>query len=251
MYILLSNLRVKLLLLLIGLAWGSAYAQESKPVISTTHLNGNYYVYTSQGKPDDKNYFPANGLYVLTPEGVILIDTPWDEDQTRQLADTLEKKHHQKMAMCVVTHHHADRTAGLDWLRKKGVKTYSSLLTHSLCEGGDEKQAQYTFKGDTTLTLGNVTLQTYYPGAGHSLDNLVVWFPNDKVLFGGCLIRSFEAKSNPEVPGSDSAAWAQATKKLFTRYGDAAFVIPGHQGWEGGTAMLSHTMIVLSRNQAR
>ncbi|MDT3405125.1 subclass B1 metallo-beta-lactamase [Mucilaginibacter terrae] len=251
MFISSGNLRVKLFLLLIGLGINAVHAQVAKPAISTANLNGNYYVYTSQGKTDDKSFFPANGLYVLTSEGVILVDTPWDEEQTRQLADSIEKKHHQKIAMCIVTHHHADRTAGLDWLRKKGVKTYSSLLTHSLCEGGDEKQAQYTFKGDTTLSLGNVTLQTYYPGAGHSMDNLVVWFPNDKVLFGGCLIRSFEAKANPEVPGADFAQWAQATKKLFTRYGDAAFVIPGHQSWEGGTAMLSHTMIVLSRNQAR
>lgn len=235
----------KILMFLVVL-FTAANAQEH-PSISTTHLSGNYYVYTSYGKPDDKDLFPANGLYVVTNQGIILIDTPWDEEQTKQLADTLEQKHHKKIALCLVTHHHDDRTAGLDWLKHKGVKTYSSRLTHSLCESHGEKKAQHTFAADTTLSLGDVKLQTYYPGPGHSVDNLVVWFPEDKVLFGGCLVRSFEAKQLPATPGSDPVQWEQASRKLFARYGDAAYVIPGHQSWEGGTAMLSHTMIVLSK----
>jgi len=226
--------------------FAKAHAQQ-QPSISTTHLSGNYYVYTSYGKADDKTLVPANGVYVVTSAGIILIDTPWDEEQTKQLADTLEKKHHQKIALCLVTHHHDDRTAGLDWLKRNGTKTYSSRLTHSLCESNGEKLAEHTFAADTTISLGNVKFQTYYPGPGHSLDNLVVWFPDDKVLFGGCLVRSFDAKQLPATPGSDPVQWAQASKKLFARYGDAAYVIPGHQSWEGGTAMLSHTMIVLSK----
>ncbi|WP_295772837.1 subclass B1 metallo-beta-lactamase [uncultured Mucilaginibacter sp.] len=228
------------------------FADGKPPVISTSHLYENFYVYTSYGKPDEgEDLFPANGLYVVTNDGIVLIDTPWDEAQTIQLADTLEKKHHQKIALCVVTHHHSDRTAGLEWLKKHGAKTYSSLLTQSLTSGSDEKQAAYTFESDTTITFGNVKLETFYPGAGHSLDNLVVWFPDSKVLFGGCLVRSFDSKAIPDTPGSNTEQWTHAARKLFTKYGDAAFVIPGHEGWEGGTAMLSHTMIILSKSRGR
>jgi metallo-beta-lactamase class B len=61
---------------------------------------------------------------------------------------------------------------------------------------------QYTFTHDTTFNIAGVTLQAYYPGAGHTRDNIVVWVPQDKVLFGGCLIKSLEAiqKALPAMP---------------------------------------------------
>src|SRR5882762_7064941 len=86
-----------------------AKAQTQPFHISTSHLTDNIYVCTSWGLLDDKTSFPANGLFVVTKAGVILIDTPWDEAQTQQLIDILKQRYHQKIVLCIATHSHSDR----------------------------------------------------------------------------------------------------------------------------------------------
>src|SRR5882757_9594883 len=112
-----------ILLALILLSSVFAKAQTRPFRISTKHLTGNVYVYISYGLPDDKTPFPANGLYIVTPASIVLIDTPWDEDQTQQLIDTIKQRYNQKIVLCISTHFHTDRTAGLDVLKKNGTKT--------------------------------------------------------------------------------------------------------------------------------
>jgi|GEM_PF-2788566 len=49
-------------------------AQENNSRLKISHLKGNFYIYTTW-----QNYnntaFPANGMYMVTHDGVILIDT--------------------------------------------------------------------------------------------------------------------------------------------------------------------------------
>jgi metallo-beta-lactamase class B len=169
------------------------YSQQTQFKITTTHLVDNIYVHTSYGLPDGKNVFPSNGLYIVTKAGIILIDTPWGEDQTGQLLAFLDAKYHQKVLFCISTHFHADRTGGVGILKKHGIKTYCSVLTKQLAKQSGDKQPEFTFSKDTVFRAGGVVLQTYYPGEGHTRDNIVVWLPQHRVLFGGCLVKSLEA----------------------------------------------------------
>src|ERR1700741_3448527 len=132
-----------------------AYSQGKSFKINTTHLTVNIYVHTSYGMPDGKTPFPANGLYIVTDAGVILIDTPWDEDQTQQLIDMIAQRYGKKIVLCISTHHHGDRTAGVDLLKKHGIKTYSSLLTKQIAKQRGEKQPEFTFSKDTIFHVGN------------------------------------------------------------------------------------------------
>ncbi|WP_183563727.1 subclass B1 metallo-beta-lactamase [Mucilaginibacter sp. SP1R1] len=220
-------------------------AQTRPFKISTTHLTGNVYVYVSYGLPDDKTPFPANGLYVITKAGIVLIDTPWDEDQTQQLIDTLQHKYHQKIRLCISTHFHSDRTAGLDVLKKNGIKTYTSVLTKKLAKQNGNKQPEFTFSKDTVFNVGGVSVQTYYPGEGHTRDNIVIWLPQSKVLFGGCLIKSTETNSIGYVADANVAEWPRSVARVKARFKNIRYVIPGHQGWQGDTLLFGHTLKVI------
>jgi metallo-beta-lactamase class B len=143
------------------------FAQKPEPKISITPLTKNYYVCTSYGIPTMMlNSFPSNSLFVVTDAGIVLIDTPWGEDQTQQLIDTLYKTYHKKIVLCIATHFHDDRVIGFDVLRKQGTKTYSSALTYKLAKAEHNKLPEFTFSRDTTFTVGGVTLKTYYPRRG-------------------------------------------------------------------------------------
>ena len=165
----------------------NAQAKELKIVI--TRFTGDFYVYTTF------NYYkgsriPANGLYVVTNKGTILIDSPWDTTQFQPLLDSIQFRHHQPVVMCIATHFHEDRTGGLEYYKQKGIKTYTTKLTDELSSKRGMKRAEFLIEKDTTFRIGQYSFQTYYPGHGHAPDNIVIWFEKEKVLYGGCLIKS-------------------------------------------------------------
>lgn len=233
-------------MLVLCATFGKAQTRPFK--ISTTHLTGNVYVYVSYGLPDDKTPFPANGLYIVTANGIILIDTPWDEAQTQQLVDTLQRRYKQKIKLCISTHFHSDRTAGLDLLKKNGVKTYATVLTNQLAKRHGNKQAEFTFSKDTVFNVGGgVAVQTFFPGGGHTKDNIVVWLPQSKVLFGGCLIKSMETNSIGYTADANIPEWPGSITRVKNRFKNIRYLIPGHQGWQGDMLMFGHTISIVKQ----
>lgn len=203
------------------------------------HLTGNLYTYITWHDNDGTQY-PATGMYVLTPKGAIIIDTPWDTTQIKPLNDSIKIKHHQRVLMVIATHHHPDRTGGFDVYKRMGIKTYSTQLTYDLCEEHKEPKAAYTFRNDTTFTIGGYSFQTFYPGEGHTKDNIVIWFGRDKVLYGGCFVKSVEAKDAGYVAEANLAAWPASIERVKKAFPDARYVIPGHLGGTSPEA-LEHT----------
>ncbi|WP_158288463.1 subclass B1 metallo-beta-lactamase [Mucilaginibacter psychrotolerans] len=238
-------MKFKLLVLLLMLS-PRLFAQKTEPQIIITPLTKNYYVVTSHGYPDkDSEPYPANSLFVVTDAGIVLIDTPWGEAQTQQLIDTVEKTYHKKIVLCIATHFHDDKVIGFDILKKAGTKTYSSTLTYQLAKKEHNKLPEFTFGHDTTFTIGSLTLKTYFPGEGHTKDNIVVWFPNDLVLVGGCLVKSLDTDSEGFIGDANLKNWSTAIENVIKYYGHAKYIIPGHLGWQGGVEQLSHTMDVV------
>jgi hypothetical protein len=192
------KLRLFVLCMLISII---AFSQKQVKKIEIKHLTKNVYVCISYGYPPGGHEpFPANSLFAVTPKGIVLVNTPWGDEQTQQLVDSVKQRFNKKIIFCVATHFHDDCVGGLDVLKKQGAKTYTSKQTYILAKKEKNELPQYTFAGDTTFTIGGVTLQTYYPGEGHTKDNIVVWVPQDKVLFGGCLVKSLEADTQRGLP---------------------------------------------------
>lgn len=227
------------------LAIGSCHAQ-----LDINHLTGDLYIYTTYHDLGGDHPYPANGTYLVTGEGVVIIDSPWDQLQCQPLLDSIQKRHGRKVVLCLATHFHADRTGSFDYLKSKGIKTYSSKHTRQLCKKNNEQQAQFTFEKDTVFTIGGYKIQTFYPGAGHSKDNIVVWFGKDRVLHGGCFVKSTESPDLGNLSDADVKAWPQSVQKTLVQFPDARFVIPGHQGWQSNQG-LQHTLQLLSEYKKR
>lgn len=216
--------------------------------IKISHLTGDFYVYITY-KDYNGQSFPSNSMYMVTSKGVVMFDTPWDSTQFQPLSDSILIRHNKKVVLCISTHYHTDRTAGLEFLKKRGVKTYTSLLTTSLCKEHNEKQAEFYFVKDTTFTVGNHQFETYYAGEGHTKDNIVIWFKKEKILYGGCLIKSIEANDLGNIADANLNDWNQTIKNLTRKYPHPKFIIPGHFSWEGGKKQLKHTLKLLQQNK--
>ena len=112
--------------------------------LAIEHLTGDYYIYTTW-QPVRGIPFPANGMYIVTEKGVVIIDSPWDTAQALPLLDSIEVRHHKKAIACIATHFHDDKTGAFGIFEARELKTYSSCQTLALCREKNEPQAQYCF----------------------------------------------------------------------------------------------------------
>lgn len=215
--------------------------------LKITHLTGDYYIFNTWVTLDSGPY-PANGMYLVTDKGVALFDSPWDTTQVRPLLDSIQARHHRKVVLCIATHFHEDRTGGLEILSRMGVATYTSLQTLELCRERKKPQPKYYFVNDTTFTLGNYSFSTWHPGAGHSKDNIVLWCDKDKVLYGGCFVKSKETQDIGNIADADLDEWRVSIQKTIDKYHTPSYVIPGHLDWTDNTALL-HTRKLVKRAQ--
>lgn len=76
------------------------------------------------------------------------------------------------------------------------------------------------------MNLGDTGIEVYYPGHGHTKDNIVVWLPNSHILFAGCLIKSLESKTLGYIKEANLDTWPMTAKNLLERYPDAEIVMP-------------------------
>jgi metallo-beta-lactamase class B len=198
--------------------------------LEITHLTGDFYVYTTYNYYKG-NRIPANGLYVVTGAGVVIIDSPWDTTQFQPLLDTIQARHNKKAVMCLATHFHEDRTGGLEYYRSKGIATYTTKRTDALSQLKGMKRAEFLVENDTLFRVGEHTFEILYPGPGHAPDNIVVWFEKERILYGGCLIKSVDDHTLGNLGDADTKAYASTVEKVIRKCPRPSHVIPGHNGW--------------------
>jgi glyoxylase-like metal-dependent hydrolase (beta-lactamase superfamily II) len=207
----------------------------------------------------------ANVLAVRMTDGTVVIcSSPYDTKTTRVLVRALRARFRATRLVAINTHFHADGTNGNEAYAAEGVETYASDHTVALArergEAGRETMAKYVEAADPqlaarirstalapaahtfaeaeglTLQFGADNVRALFVGAGHSPDNIVVFFPRQRVLFGGCMVRSESGLGN--TSDADIAHWADAADAAARL--EPVIVIPGH-GEVGGPELLRAT----------
>jgi len=206
------------------------FGQINEAKLKISHLTGDFYIYTTYNTYEGSR-IPANGMYLLTNHGVVLFDTPWDTTQFQPLLDSIKLKHNKYVTICIATHWHSDRTDGLDYYKQKGIKTYTTYLTDKLSKKNNKKRAEYLMENDTIFTIGQYSFETYYPGKGHTEDNIVVWFNKEEILYGGCLIKGADAENLGYLGDGNVLEYETTLKNVQKKYPYPKFIIVSHHGW--------------------
>ena len=227
------------------------HAQTSpKPKLVVTRLSDKVFVHTTYGEYQ-KNFIPANGLIINTGSGVVLVDTGWDTkentDNTRQLLQWVADSLRQPVRLGIITHAHDDRVGGIGELRKAGIRVVSTPLTAQKSVKLGYEAPEGILPTDTTFTVGNVPIRCYFPGEGHTSDNIVVWLPNQQILHGGCFVKSVAAFGMGNLADANLSEWAMSVRRVITQFGTARTVIPGHEEW-GDTKALEYTLRLLEKH---
>ncbi|TGL33955.1 subclass B1 metallo-beta-lactamase [Leptospira koniambonensis] len=223
----------------------SIYGED--PKIQVSEIGKNVYVHTSYKLLKDA-YFPSNGLIIETEEGIVLVDTAWGEEQTSQLLDWISINLKKPVIAVIITHFHEDRAGGIEVLKKLDIPTYSGKRTISILKEEGKHLPEKLLKDRDLLIFGKTKIETFFPGAGHSKDNLVVWLPGSEILFGGCLVKSVEANEIGNTKDADLKEWPKTIHKLKKTFPKISILVPGHQSW-GGKESLKRTLELLKSSK--
>ncbi len=215
------------------------------PRVRVRPLRDGYWLHLSQNAQD----IESNGLLAPLPGGgVLLVDTAWDDPQTELVLDFAQARL-GGVRDAVITHAHADRNGGVGALRRRGVRPLGLDLTV------EKARAEASPEPDVFLRAAEVAradprgFEVFYPGPGHTLDNLVVAFPAARLLAGGCLLKARDA--GPGYMGEAfTRDWPAAVEALRARYRELTLVIPGHGAPDPPGPIFARTE-ALAREQAR
>jgi glyoxylase-like metal-dependent hydrolase (beta-lactamase superfamily II) len=189
-------------------------------------------------------------LIVRVDDGLLLVDTAWNDDQTEKIIKWAEDELKLPIKYLVVTHAHDDKMGGVAALNKRGTPTYALQLTNEAAKTRDLvlTSEMLALKEGEATRIGGV--EVFYPGGGHTEDNVVVFVKDANVLFGGCLIRPGTSQSLGNTADANIDHWDMAVERLKRRYGTATHVVPSH-GPPAGAELLEHTIALVRDHRAK
>lgn len=242
-----------------------ASSQEKKTTASTTHsgfkadtlyksenlillqLSAHTYQHISFLNTNDFGRVACNGMLVVNDNQAAVFDTPTDRAGSEELVEYVTQELGSKIIAIIPTHFHEDCVGGMEVFRKHQVPAYASNRTIELLKKQGNTFTPYLvgFDNHRTFNLGDKKVYTEFLGEGHTQDNVIGYFPADRVLFGGCLVKELAA-SKGYLGDANVAAWPATALKVKRKYPQTAIVIPGH-GKSGGIDLLDYTTALFAR----
>lgn len=214
----------------------------------------------------------ANSVVVRLEDGtVVLADTPPTTAYTNALLDWVGGELEPRSIVAINGHYHMDGSGGNTLLRERDIPVWASRNTAELlsekgqgvlgelrrsAEGTEDEgmwddetisEPSMTFDPKETeiLRFGNQEVHLIFPGASHSTDLIVIYFPDQELLFGGCGVKA--GRTLGYLGDADLDTWPAAIARLKKL--PARWVIPGH-GSRVDPGLLQHTLDLLEAHDA-
>lgn len=212
---------------------------NSKDLI-ITQIAENSFLHTSFLQTNDFGNVPCNGLIVRNNNETIVFDTPTNDNSSEELIKWIKETLHCKVNAIVPTHFHDDCLGGLKAFDKNNIPSYAYFKTIEFAKANKYAVPKNSFKDSLILKVGNENIIAKFFGEGHTKDNVVGYFPSEKILFGGCLIKELEATKG-YLGDANVADWSGTVEKVKKDYPDVKIVVPGH-GVYGDKKLLDYTI---------
>lgn len=245
-------MRIKLAIISITFfALLSCENQKENSIYSSDHLkiertSQNTFRHISFLTTEDYGKVACNGMIVVDDNEALVFDTPVNDKDSRELIDWVKNELNCEVVGVIVTHFHNDCLGGLSEFHERQIASYASDRTIELAQLEGDDIPQNGFDNYLEIKVGTKKVHNEYFGEGHTLDNIVSYFPSEKVLFGGCLIKEVNA-SKGYLGDANVNDWSETVQSVKRKYDQAEIIIPGH-GEPGGVELLDYT-IELFKNE--
>lgn len=175
---------------------------------------------------------------------VIVFDTPASDKSSKELIRWIEETLHCRINAIIPTHFHDDCLGGLKAFREYNIPSYAYFKTIELAKSNGFVAPENSFGESLVLKAGNENVIARYLGEGHTADNVIGYFPGDKVMFGGCLIKATGAGKG-YLGDANVSEWSKTVERIRKEYPDVKIVVPGH-GEYGNKKLLDYTINLFS-----
>ena len=82
--------------------------------------------------------------------------------------------------------------------------------------------------------------KVFYPGPGHTSDNITVGIDGTDIAFGGCLIKDSKAKSLGNLGDADTEHYAASARAFGAAFPKASMIVMSHSAPDSRAA-ITHT----------
>lgn len=230
----------------------------ASPLATLAPLRDGVWLHTTEREVRGFGRVVSNGLVVVDGADALLVNTGWGPDadaSTDAILGDVTVRTGARVRRAVVSHHHDDSVGGVGALRRAGIPMIGTTRIAELMDAAGRGRPDSVLAGEAgtawTVRYGDREAEVFFPGAGHTADNVVVYVPEARVLFGGCLIRPGEDDTLGNTADASVDEWAESVARVRERYrGRVDIVVPTH-GAPAGPELLDHTirLVVESRNR--
>lgn len=146
---------------------------ENEKGYELQEMGGGAYVVSSTG---------YNSMFLVTGEGVIVVDAPPSIGD--KINDAIAEVTTEPVKYLVYSHAHKDHIGGAQ-VPSVGIEIVAqkdTLEFLKMANDTDRPLPTQIFDNETTITLGNATLQLSYGGPYHQNGNIFIYAPQHKIL---------------------------------------------------------------------
>jgi len=219
----------------------------SSETLKTERISPHVYQHTSFLQTESFGNVPCNGMVVIDGNEAVIFDTPTNNEVSEELISWVENELKCKIKAVVSTHFHDDCLGGLEAFHKHQIPSFAYRQTIELADSAKVTVPRNGFEGKLEIAVGSDKVYAEYLGEGHTRDNSIGYYPSEKILFGGCLIKELKAGKG-YLGDSNEAAWSATVQAVKDQYPDAKIIIPGH-GKYGGQELLDYTMALFGEDK--
>lgn len=237
------RLNIVLLCLILQGCFTNKKALHKTELLEVEQLSMHTYVHRSFLYDNKWGKVACNGLVYVKDNEAIVFDTPPNDSAAVELIKWIKQYKGATVKAVVVNHFHGDCLGGLGAFHRAGVPSYSNELTRALAVRDTANKPvvpQHGFTGELVLEIGGKQVMNKYYGPAHTRDNIVSYVPEDRVLFGGCMVKSVgSGKGN--LNDADTLSWPHTVGAIKSSFPEAKYVVPGH-GAHGNRKLLDYTI---------
>ncbi|HUF07345.1 MAG TPA: MBL fold metallo-hydrolase [Candidatus Binatia bacterium] len=193
------------------------------------------FAYTAQGDPNVGCIVGADAILAIEARATPVMAGEWIDVIRDRVSDL-------PFGDLVLTHYHAVRTLGASAFGARRIVAHAGTAA-LIEERGEQDWASEqgrmprlfagaetipgltrpteTFEDTMTIDLGNRRVELRHLGRGHTSGDLVVWLPEERILFAGDLV---EAQAAPYMGDAHVADWSTTTLDAVAALGATQLV---------------------------
>jgi len=231
-----------------------AHAQNAAPQLFLSHLTGPVYVV------EDNFYSKENSVVYIGVKSVTIVGATWTPETAQLLEKEIGKVTSKPISDVINTNYHPDRAGGNAYWKGIGTQIVATQMTYDLLARDWESMVNSTRSAMPNYPLlplvlptathpGNFELQggrvkTLYLGPSHTPDGIFVYFPEEKLLYGGCILK--EQIGN--LAFADVAEYRKTLHKLQQLNLDIKTIVAGHWSAVHGPELIGQYLALLESN---